>query len=598
MARGTADSSSRSLESGTARATICPQRLSQDLAAVEAITKLTLSYSEEVLTCVPDGFKGCTVCNVENAKSLVVRALSATRCAYLDLPDFAQTGRLMAIIASHTGHVTEKAEVDWCIGNVAKEKPYVCTIAVPVCRTGSECGRVAAQKIQAYIDGILEGAIRPNPTAADLAFSGTPIPTTSTPQSQSFRSSNEGGQSDYFGDLSFADTSFETSDSDNARLHTVGTTAFVGRPNLQLDDPPKRGQLSCMVYSSTWPKLLLPSPSKNEADDAIDYCRIAACHELPILGSADYRCAVCPDVVAAGSLVHRPIAFVRKNSRGHDQLLRQLIMKLFQFVNGRWNCSSVNSALGSESDAHIFDYVVPICEGRTVCEEVARAAAREFIQKLLPSGMKPIFPGLDPDTDLKVFEDFFEDDFEWEQGCPQLLVCKLSSDCLMTDEPSHENDSTDPSPISPLRQWYEANFSEDFAKYEELRRMGYNPLDEDDGSESDAMSEIDESSVWIYVRNDLCEEAPLSQYSTESRQSRSERDAAKKVERHLLFWPMMSFDFWLINEAIGNLGAHDDSDSDMGSIDEGPSQGRVCRDDASSVYSGDTEICQRDSEQS
>ncbi|RMJ27045.1 hypothetical protein PHISP_02115 [Aspergillus sp. HF37] len=579
--RGSSESFSKSLESSTLRALPPQQRLSQDLAAFEAIIQLAREFTDEVLMCVTEG---CAICHAK-ARSLIHRPLSATRSGYFDLPDFSQTGRLMSIIASHTTHITEKAGIDWSIGNIANEKPYVCTLAVPICSADGECSRAAAQRTQAYIDGILEGTVKPNAAAAKFGVSEQTIP--STAQSQSFSSSRDGGgsQSDYIGDLSYQESSFATSDSDSARLYSVGTTVFVGKPSLQIDDRPRRGRLSCLVYSSSWPKSLLPGASKNEADDAIDYSRIAASHEELILESADYRCAVCSDVVAAGSLVHRPIAFVRTNAHSClDESLRQLIMKLFQFVHGRWNFSAVNSALGSENDAHIFDYVVPICKSKTVCEEVAMAAAQEFIKLLLPCGMRLIFPGLDPDTDLKVFEGLFEDEFEWEPEIPRLLVSKLSSDGIMADGPDRGHDASDCSlTVSKLRQWYELQIS----NREQPRSSGDAQSAEYSDTDSDTASEIDESMVWVYVRSDI--EDGTSQQSTRTgSQPRSESGIVKRMERQMLFEPSMSFDFWLVNEALGR------GQVDMGglgsTVDEERFYGDGYEDEASSQYSGDTEI--------
>lgn len=585
--RGSSESFSKSLESSTLRPLPRQQRLSQDLAAFEGIIQLASSFTTEILACVTEG---CAVCHAEKARSLVHRPLSATCSGYFDLPDFSQTARLMSIIASHTAHITEKAEIDWSIGNIVDENPYVCTLAVPICSADGECSRVAAQRTQAYIDGILEGTIKPNPAAAKFGVSEQAIQTTT--QTRSFRSSGDDGkaQSDDLGDLSFAESSFATSDSDSARLYTVGTTVFVGKPSLQIDDHPRRGQLSCLVYSSSWPKPLLPGPSKNEADDAIDYCRIAASHEKLILESADYRCAVCSELAAAGSLVHRPIAFLRTNAQGGlDESLRQLIMKLFQFVCGRWNFSAVNSALGSNSDAHIFDYIVPICKSNSVCEEVARAAAQEFIKLLIPSGMRLIFPGLEPDTDLKVFEDLFEDEFEWEPETPQLLVSKHSTGGLMADGSDRGEVSSDCSlTVSKLRQWYEMRFSEEIARREQNRSSGHTCSAEHCDSDSDSVSEVDESMVWVYVRSDV-EDGTSQNIMQSTKQPRSESGLVKRMERQMLFKPMMSFDFWLVNEALG--GANSRPIADDGELSEGSGY-----DDggASSRYSGDTEIWQAD----
>lgn len=558
-------------------------RLSHDLASFEAIIKLARTFTEEVLTCIPGG---CTICHVKKAEFLVIRPLSATRNGFFELPDFEHTARLMSIIASHTTHITQRREVDWSIGNIADEKPYVCTLAVPVCVQDAECSRAATNKIQAYIDAILEGSVKANPPAAKFNCSEQSI--SATAQSRSFSSSRDDGapQSDCFGELSRVESSVAASESDGGKLYPVGMTVFVGRPSLQIDDPPNRGQLSCLVFSSSWPKSLLPGAPKNEADDAIDYCRIVASHEVPILESADYRCAVCSKVVPAGSLLHCPLAFTRTHATNPlDESLRQLVMKLFQYVRGRWNFSAVNSALGSESDAHIFDYVVPICRGKSTCEEVARAAAQEFINLLLPPDMRLIFPGLDPDTDLKVYEELFEDEFDWVHEAPRLLVCKPSLDGFMTDASEGSERSME---VPNLRQWYVDRFGEP-RKRKHTRESEEKQSTEYSDSEDDAASEIDESMVWVYVRSDLQDET--SQRSTEAERRPRLTGFAKRAERQMLFEPMMSFDFWLVNEAIGRGCRDDTTEYSSSTGDEDVSDGSGYEDEeVSSECSGDTEI--------
>ncbi|RJE21350.1 hypothetical protein PHISCL_06307 [Aspergillus sclerotialis] len=541
--RTSTDSSTRSIDSNSSRE-IPQRRLSEDLVAFDSIQQLANNFTGEVLACVKGG---CSVCRKENPQFVVYRPLSATKSGYFELPDFAQVGRLISVIASHTSHITDKAEIDWSIGNIPNEHPYVCTLGVPVCDAEAECSRVAAVKAQAYIDAILEGRMKPKSVSSKLSLLDL-----ASPRDESFSSNpdDERASSDYFGDVSLIDSSFSTSDSGDGRLYTVGMIAFVGRPSLQIDGPPKPGQLGCLIYSSTWPKSLLPGPSKNEADDAIDYCRIAGSHEQPILESAQYRCAVCCDLVPAKTLVHCPIGFTRTSANTTlEDSIQQPIMKLFQYVNGRWNFREVDSALGSKNDAQVFDFVVPICEADSVCEEVARTAAREFIKQLLPSESRLIFPGLEPDTDLKVLEYAFEDDVGWHRETPRLIVSKPVVDGLMTESPDRGEDPNDSTmSITKLRHLYEQRFGEEISKRDSLTSTRPRQSAEYNSPESED-PESDESAVWIYVRNDI-EEASSEQGSETARQSRAEGDLAKRAERELLYQPMLCLDLWLIREAI------------------------------------------------
>lgn len=503
------------------------QRLSEDLASIAAIKRLSASFNDLILSCVK---KGCAICKKQNPQSVVYHPLSATRYGYIGSSDMVTTGRLMTIIASHTTHITELAEIDWSIGNFTSNKPYICTLGVPVCTANGKCSRAAVVKIQAYLDAILEGRLKPNAAAArSCAFKST--------RGQS--DSSKDVSPDYFGNWSFRDTSVATSSSGTCRLYTVGTTVFIGRPPLEVDDSQKRGQLGCLVYSSKWPKELLQGSFKNEADDAVDYCRVAARHEQLILESAEWRCAVCVEPVKAASLVHRPLAFKRTSARVDlNGSIRQLVMRLFQYVNGRYKFGDVNWALGSASDAHIFDYVVPICKTKTICEQVARLAALDFVTQLAPLGMHIIFPGLEPDTDLKVFEGTFYDDSVRELETPQLQVSKPASCGFMTDESIRMEDPS----VSSLRDRLHQQARRSTWRKMERKRSGY---DSDSDSED---FEVEESSVWVYGKHYIENGTPV--HSSElDRPPEPVSKRIERLERRMLFQPMLGAEFWMVLEA-------------------------------------------------
>lgn len=504
------------------------QRLSEDPATIAAIKRLFGSFNDAILWCVEGG---CAICKKQNPRSVVYHPLSATRYGYLDSSDMVTTGRLMSIIASHTAHITEIAEIDWSIGNFTGSRPYVCTLGVPVCTANGECSRAAVVKIQGYIDGILEGRVKPNGAAAKFsAFKPT----------RDHCDSSKDVSPDYFGNWNFHDISAATSDPETCRLYTVGVTVFIGRPPLQVDDNQKRGQLGCLVYTSKWPRELLRGSLKNEADDAIDYCRVTASHEQLILETADYRCAVCSEMVKARTLVHRPLAFKRTSARVElDDSIRQLVMRLFKYVNGRYKFGEVNCSLGSASDAHIFDYVVPICEGKTICEQVARTAALDFITQLAPLGMHIIFPGLEPDTDLKIFEGTFYSDSAGKLDIPQLQVSKLALCGFMTrgriEEPYIPS-------ILILRDRLHHHVQRSTWRKKERKSSG-------NDSETDSEdSDIEGSSVWVYGQNGI--DNDTSEHSLDSyRQSESKRNCVERLERRMLFQPLLGVEFWMILEA-------------------------------------------------
>ncbi|KAH1499823.1 hypothetical protein LV164_002629 [Aspergillus fumigatus] len=300
---------------------------------------------------------------------------------------------------------------------------------------------------------------------------------------------------------------------------------FVGRPSLQLSGTPRRGQLGCSVFSSTWSGAALPGVGKNEADDAVFYCRIAGFYESHILSSVSYRCA--------------------------NESERRLIVKLSQFVQGRWSYPEMNAVMGGTTDAHIFDLIVPICESNTLCAEVARTSAREFVKLLLPSDMALIFPGLDPDTDLSLMEDEAADEYCYKPEYAEILVHRIGCDLLTIICEERDEDPMDCSlTITKLRRWYELAFEEENAKRLYLEDIGYKRTGDRSESDSDD-SEIEDDLVWVYALNDPDDSFSRRNSARLSNRELTRQDSAiRTFEKLALFQPTLSLEFWKVWEAM------------------------------------------------
>ena len=518
------------------------------LPILHAAGKVGVAFTEEVLV-VHDG--PCVICRTKKARFTMCRPVAATRRGYFDLPDAARMYRFMATLASHTGHFTSRREVDWSVGSFFTDRPYMCCIAVPVCSTDDYCYRSALSCTQSYIMGILDVNVKPRPLQDMFVKTDTTKTTYRLRVSRGLAMSS--------GHRSLVRRTPTTAvfpvNNVDRKLLTIGTTVFIGRPELQLADRGQNQQLSCLVLSSTWPAYLLPSQMKNEADEAYDYCRVAAYHESHILETADYRCAICPQAVPARSLLHRPILVSRTGRRPlQDSSLRGSLTRLAQYVKSHWNHPEMELFFGGASDAHIWDYAVPICETGTICEEVARTAAREFTKLFLPSDMPVLYSGLDPDTDLSLLEfddddDYDSDDSDWEQENPELWVKKIAPRALVTYRGDWGEDAADcVLTVTKLRHWFELCFEEEVSKREYLRQIGYKRAGDVSDSDSDGENDIDEPVVWVYAR-DNDEEGG----STSPEEDQLQQSVVERLENRFLFEPTLSFDFWLLCEAVGRV---------------------------------------------
>ncbi|KAH8426501.1 uncharacterized protein LDX57_004236 [Aspergillus melleus] len=472
------------------------QDIREKISIFRAIISLSLTFTDEMFNCVHGG---CIVCNSAPVESLVHRPLCVTETGYHQLVDFQETYKLMSTIASHAESIMQTDQMDWSIGSFMDGRPYVCSLAMPVCTTTGECFRIATERAQGYIEGIIDGDILPRPLNTAKNGQITEEAKCGTHESTTHSNDNDIAKHDI--DLAAKSSDLSLPDSPlKERFYNIGKTIFVGRPSLQVQHTPPSGELSCLVLSATFPRSAMPDRSKNQADAAIDYCRVSGYYEQDILHHLVLRCAVCPKPVAASTMVHFPIAFPRTH-RGclEDGPVRKLIMKLCRFVNGTWNYPETNAALGFGSDAHIFELVVPICEMKSICEKVARISAREFLRLLTPSGNPLPFPGLDPDTNLTAVHAMFRSFSEEEPEPAECLVEKIAPECLIPEDESEHKDNPNNRTLSvgSLRLWFE-----NCHMNQEVMRESFGEKvqkEEDQVQVEVEKFETDASVVWVFL---------------------------------------------------------------------------------------------------
>lgn len=253
--------------------------------------------------------------------------------------------------------------------------------------------------------------------------------------------------------------------------------------------------------------------------------------------------------------MHRPLLFVQTHRSGlQNESERRLIVKLCQFVQGRWSYPEMNAVMGGTTDAHVFDLIVPICENNTLCAEVARTSAREFVKLLLPSDMALIFPGLDPDTDLSLMEYEAVSDYVYKPEDAEVLVHRIGCDLLTMSGEERDEDPMDCSlTITKLRRWYELAFEEEESKRLYLEDIGYKRTGDRSESDSDD-SEIDDDIVWVYALNNPDESSSWRNSARLSNRELARQDSTiRKFEKLALFQPALSLEFWKVWEAMKSL---------------------------------------------
>ncbi|KAJ9294845.1 hypothetical protein DTO271G3_6407 [Paecilomyces variotii] len=474
------DLSPRTPSSGLKRPRRALQKgIGEELPIFPVIIKLAVKYGDQIIMRQRDG---CAVCRMP-AQSFVHHPICVTKDGHLELSDFTLLYRLMMSFAYYTSDIGSIVDKYRAISNFLNDRPYVCAIAAPVCAPKNKCHELVSRHVKVYIESLCEDQLKF--TRLREAFESRLAETCDISKSSSPNDDDgEGEDRQYFNIVTKSSPSPPRRQNGSTNPPRdedceITTAILVGRPRLQIVDPPPRGCLSCFVFSSIWPKDTLPNPFKNKADLAIDCCRVLASLEEDILRSTEYRCAICSELVKATCLLHHPISI---SVHWQSEAIRKAVIAMFQFVKASWTFPETELVFGSNKRAHIFDFAVPICAPGSICEDVARTAARQFIKLVLPQNLEMQFPGLEPDTDLPNLRD----GLGWARNDSQLVLLKMGSEGLMSEKADRgENPEDGTLTITKLRRWHEMCFSQELIKRQFLRKHGYKRAGDNPDSDSD-----------------------------------------------------------------------------------------------------------------
>ncbi|KAK2805605.1 hypothetical protein FQN50_006120 [Emmonsiellopsis sp. PD_5] len=278
---------------------------------------------------------------------------------------------------------------------------FVNMLAVPVCDPDSECQYIVERVINTFMQGILKGLeIGEKRSSARLSTQSIPKETLDI------------GWQDILGDTASEDEVESNAEEESTPIPPkprplsmddmlpIRLAVYCGAPIVDPTEIPHPDRLSLFLFTSTWPVEVLVS-HKPDHRDYTNYQRISALHEKAILDTANFRCATCPYPTKATVLFHRPISFKRDNSTGNcAKAIRDITMKLIQYVGGEWKYPETMALLGLDGICHINDFAVPICQKNSVCEETARIASQAFLHMNLPEGVKPLYQNLYPHSDF------------------------------------------------------------------------------------------------------------------------------------------------------------------------------------------------------
>lgn len=412
-----------------------------DMAQFREILHLATSHNDEVLELWGD--RKCVFCNERPAVAVVYQPLCCTYDGYYALSDGDRLFALMLSLAKLTEGLDSHAKVRTAVGSSA-DVPYINGLAVPICSPDAECQRAANAGIgdlmralgkglfdeKEFWVGDSEAGIEDQGKAKDKKKKNKKKKksvkkdkkdandegdqeknlgqTTGSGFATDMAMYREAVQADEWEEDDVSDSSDEedliSGKHTKAPIHEripLRYTAIIGQPIIDGNSETslKAGRLTCLAFTSRWESGLLSSAAINSSPKPFHL--IASFHERFIMQGAEFRCAICPTPVLATTMVHRPISFKREiDIASSAQPIRQTMLKLLQYIGGKWKYPETKAALGYDNIHHINDFIVPICRPGSACEEAARIAAKKFIDKQVPPGAQVIYPDITPDTDL------------------------------------------------------------------------------------------------------------------------------------------------------------------------------------------------------
>ncbi|PGH29865.1 hypothetical protein GX50_07384 [[Emmonsia] crescens] len=414
------------------------QRVESGLPQFQELAYLAAGFNEEVLKLCVEVCAGCGRGDVDNdggkgkgkagVGAIVYRPLCCSLDGYEMLEDGVWMRRLMMVIARLVEELDTCEKAKKAIGIAEKVEgmgdeeethPFVNMLAVPVCEPDGECQNIVEKVIDSFVQGILKGLGNDEKQSSAKVSSRESFPKDVFDE---FDWEDDMDQSEGDGDTEDDNDNDSDEDTENEQvarkkrdrpslsrhmslenMQPVRLVVFCGIPIVDPKEPPRYGRLNMLLFTSNWPTEMLAGYSNPNQHEHENYQRIAAFHEQAILDAADFRCAICPATrTKATALFHCPISFKRDNSNASPglQIIRDIVMNLAKYVGGSWKYPDTTAALGLDGFPNITDFVVPICQKDSVCEETAQVAAQVFLHIYLPEGVMPIYPDLYPATDF------------------------------------------------------------------------------------------------------------------------------------------------------------------------------------------------------
>lgn len=404
------------------------------LTVSKCLASLATRYNNQILALPP---QICSVCLKPSPEALVHRALFWSLEGYGNQDDGAVMETFMRHIASRVKNLNTKEKIAEAIGEAGRGA-YIHEMAAAVCREESECHAVATSNIENFIASNMKDA------KASRKHTKEDSKGTSQVQhgAQVWRlkdindkamvyvneagwelvddDDNDDGKSLFPEAASYIDAGMVAAPNDLVKFRL---SVFCGRPILDPDTPPRRGRISSLVFTSKWPTSFASGGAgKLYEQEYQNYRVIAGFHNQHILQAANFCCVMCADEKPATELVHHLISFKRDNTIGAQaDGIKKSVMKLFQFVEGRWKFPEMNAALSPDGRCHINEWAVPICSRNSNCEALARLAVKEAMRRLMPEDVRPHYLDMFRDT-------VFSRPFPHVQGgkYPKVVVKKLA----------------------------------------------------------------------------------------------------------------------------------------------------------------------------
>lgn len=427
---------------GAAQRAVREQKSRRSASQAKEIAFLSAQFNDEILRLwkqtTDHGQCAAPFCT-NAAKGVIHQPLCCSSTGYYGLTDGEDARRLMLAVARQAPELDTEAKLRGAIG-ASGQDAFVNGLALPVCSANGRCMKYIRLCLASFIKS--QKTISSSSVQQHDAKNGTcnyqPTPNTGTftqgdhAQIAHIISSRR--------DKSHLSSNHVTRSASVDSIH-VRVSVYVGRPSIDPREQPRENQLSNLVFTAPWPLSLFPI-NMTSMEALRLYEQICAFHEHRILEEGDFRCAICPSMIRATTLLHRPISLRRDNSYGaFTAQLRQTIFNLHRYLRGRWDYPSITASLGNDGLPHINDFVVPLCKRNTLCEEVARIAVALFMDRQVPGGLadQVLLPALSCDTNLSQGVNL-----DVDEDPPKCIVKRLGECRLYNDKETQECNGAEP----------------------------------------------------------------------------------------------------------------------------------------------------------